>query len=119
MIRAIIHPAWDSFGVAVSIVQQWTEDASPVSILRLRPLDDGKTARYAEWEEHQPGAMVEPTMVLDDETARPLLDALTRHYCGAEDTRALRRDYEAERKRVDGLIGDLAAVTRALAEPQS
>jgi hypothetical protein len=118
MIRALVQPAYDSFGVAITIVQQWTEDASPLSILRLRPRDEGGAARFAEWEEHRPCDEVKPTLILDDETARPLLDALTRHYCGAEDTRALRRDYDGERKRVDVLIDHLAAVARTLSEPQ-
>jgi hypothetical protein len=50
---------------------------------------------------------VEPLHLRDDE-ARALLAALQQHYSGAEDTRALRRDYDAERKRVDLLIDKLA-----------
>jgi hypothetical protein len=40
-----------------------------------------------------------------------------RHYGGAEDTRALRRDYDAERERVDALTAALVDVTRRLASP--
>lgn len=50
------------------------------------------------------GEVVDPTFELHDASARALLDALTRHFHGAEDTRALRRDYDDERRRVDGLI---------------
>ena len=37
--------------------------------------------------------------------ALPLLDALARHFGGTGDTRQLRKDYDAERARVDRLIG--------------
>lgn len=69
------------------------------------------------WDElPAPGAaiadsMIEPTFVLPFDSGRALLEALVRHYNGAEDTRALRRDYDAERKRVDEqnkIIGDIA-----------
>ena len=46
-----------------------------------------------------------PTLFLPDDIARPLLDALAQHYGGTGDTRTLRTDYEAERARVDRLIG--------------
>jgi hypothetical protein len=46
-------------------------------------------------------------LVLDDDAARALLSALLRHYDGGEDTRTLRRDYDAERKRVDQFIAHL------------
>lgn len=49
--------------------------------------------------------MPEPTMRIPDSLGRALLDALTAHYGGATDTRTLRKDYEAERARVDRLIG--------------
>ncbi len=58
---------------------------------------------------------VEPTVTLPWDTGRALLDALTRHYQGAEDTRALRRDYDAERKRVDEQSRVIADIARALA----
>lgn len=48
-----------------------------------------------------------PTIFIPDAIAKPLLDALAAHYGGTGDTRVLRRDYEAERARVDRLIGGL------------
>lgn len=48
--------------------------------------------------------VVAPAIFLSDEIARPLLDALAAHYGGSGDTRMLRRDYDAERKRVDTLV---------------
>jgi len=58
---------------------------------------------------------LEPTFRLPAEAGRALLDALMRHYNGAEDTRALRRDYDAERRRVDEQAKVLADVARTLA----
>lgn len=45
-----------------------------------------------------------PTIFFPDDIALPLLDALAAHYGGSGDTRALRKDYSAERARVDILI---------------
>jgi hypothetical protein len=61
-------------------------------------------------------APIEPTMRLSDEYGRALLDALTRHYHGAEDTRALRRDYDAERARADRKDELIADTLRTLAQ---
>jgi hypothetical protein len=119
MIRVEAIPALTEFGVAIRIAQQYGEDCAPVQILHLKRADDGTvSADWSGWTEHRPGEMVAPTLVLSDEIARPLLDALSRYYNGAEDSRALRRDYDGERKRVDTLIGHLAVVARALSEPQ-
>lgn len=57
---------------------------------------------------------VDPTYELPWDVGRALLDALTQHYRGAEDTRALRRDYDAERKRVDDLTKTIGDVARTL-----
>lgn len=65
------------------------------------------------WADLPEAANTEPTLRLDDQMARALLDALTRHYQGAEDTRALRRDYDAERARVDKLIDAAIRTTPA------
>jgi hypothetical protein len=48
-----------------------------------------------------------PLLTLDDDMAMALLDALQRHYQGNSDTRALRADYDAERKRVDKMMDRL------------
>jgi hypothetical protein len=39
-----------------------------------------------------------------------LLDALSRHFGGTGDVRQLRKDHDAERARVDKLIGTLSTV---------
>jgi hypothetical protein len=68
------------------------------------------------WEAlEEPAVEVEPSFTLPEDTGRGLLEALVRHYQGAEDTRALRQDYNAERKRVDELTKVLSDVTKTLA----
>jgi hypothetical protein len=48
-----------------------------------------------------------PSFVLDEGTARALLDALAAHFGGTSEVQTLRRDYLAERKRVDRFIDHL------------
>lgn len=47
---------------------------------------------------------VPPSLVLGDEMARVLLDALAAYFGGTGEVQTLRRDYDAERKRVDKMI---------------
>jgi hypothetical protein len=47
---------------------------------------------------------VKPTIQLRENEARALLAELLRHFQGGDDTRQLRKDYEAERARVDTFI---------------
>ncbi|WP_042400070.1 hypothetical protein [Streptacidiphilus carbonis] len=91
--------------------------------VRVFILNEGPGGRYL----HRPGgqpsmqeitegsADVEPSITLGGEEARALLDSLMRYYHGAEDSRALRRDYEAERKRVDTQADVIADIARSLA----
>jgi hypothetical protein len=62
--------------------------------------------RSARWQPFGPDEDP-PTITIPDDVARALLDALSAHYGGTGDTRALRRDYDAERARVDRLIAAL------------
>jgi hypothetical protein len=88
-------------------------------VLHLFAAEDGHSAASGlHWDEVTPLAQFEPTLILEDDFLRPLCDALVHYFTGTEDTRQLRRDYDAERKRTDVLIDHLAAVTRSLAEPQ-
>jgi hypothetical protein len=80
---------------------------------------DGETHRWVELPpEGDPvdERLLKPTLVLPYDSGRALLEALTRHYNGAEDTRQLRKDYDAERKRVDDLTSALVSIARASAE---
>lgn len=59
---------------------------------------------------------IEP-LRLNDEFARALLTALLAYYEGGEDTRSLRRDYDAERKRVDKMLDALISADRRGYQP--
>jgi hypothetical protein len=108
VIRAYVTDDFFGMGVKIGIIID--QENAPPMVGHFR---DG---RLSDWEVIEPGAAVQvPTLTLGDPEARALLDGLTRHFHGAEDTRALRRDYDAERKRVDELTGHLAAIARTLA----
>lgn len=113
MIRAYIREDFPGMYLEISLVQ--VSDDVPRRILRIVDADAG----VYRWEDlpEQPPRDLTPTLQIGDSEARALLEALTRHYGGAEDTRALRRDYDAERTRVDTLTAALVDVTRRLAEP--
>lgn len=107
--------------IEVRLREQYVSDFLEVFVIRQ---DGGQRfilhqgdSMTTTWDElPAPGAaiadpMIEPTFRLPFDSGRALLEALVRHYNGAEDTRALRRDYDAERKRVDEqnkTIGDIA-----------
>lgn len=112
--------------IQVRIREQFVSECLDVFIIRqhegqrfLLHMADSMTFM---WDEvAPPGAtiadsMVEPTFILPFDSGRALLDALTRHYQGAEDTRALRRDYDNERKRVDEQALVIADIARTLAK---
>lgn len=58
-------------------------------------------------------AWTEPTLRLPEDMARALLDALAGHFGGTSDVQTLRKDYLAERARVDLMIGHLTSAPRA------
>ena len=114
-VTAHVHQAtWNPDGVSVTIAYRHG-DSGPHSVLRFAAGADGFLDR--QMREVEPCSEVQPTFTLTDGEARALLEALTRHYHGAEDTRALRRDYDDERKRVDRLIGDLSVIARQATAP--
>lgn len=90
-------------GVGVQVIQD--EPGLGRRILRLA--EDSASYR---WETVPEGCAVEPTMVLPDEVARPLLDALTRHYQGASDAHTVRADLLHERGRVDKVTDALIRI---------
>jgi hypothetical protein len=110
MIRAHISEHFAGFGIEIVIANHLDEQT--VEVLHVEHTDGIPSTR---WLPHAPGTDVPaPTFTLPADSGRALLDALTRHYNGAEDTRALRRDYDAERKRVDEQAKVIADVARAL-----
>lgn len=57
--------------------------------------------------EFVPEASVAPSLSIPADAARALYDALAAHFGNTSDARQLRRDYDAERGRVDKMIGHL------------
>jgi hypothetical protein len=99
------------FGVAILIADRPGDNAVGMPYRALRFGDGGSR----EWEQvTDVYAGHGPTLVLEEDEARALLDALTRYYNGAEDTRALRKDYDAERARVDKLTDAVIGVAHRL-----
>jgi hypothetical protein len=103
-----VHIGDDFVGMQVRIAVVLEAEGIPRQIMRL-------AGAHHVWEELDEAESVEPTFSLSSDAARALLDALTRHFHGAEDSRALRRDYDAERRRVDEQAKVIADVVRALA----
>jgi hypothetical protein len=111
MIRAYVSENVASFNVTVALVNHPGEDGlTPPMLMRL-----GEHGHSAGWEVIEPGAVMRPTLTLTDHEARAVLDGLIRHFRGAEDARALRRDYDDERKRVDGLLATVSGLATVLA----
>jgi hypothetical protein len=110
VIRAYVTEDLLGMAVLISIANHPNDDGSgqPL-ILRL-----DATGAHG-WEQVEPGTQVAPTLTLGHFEARTLLDALHTHYSGVEDTRALRRDYDNERDRVDKLTDSLTSIAQALA----
>jgi hypothetical protein len=98
------------FGVAILIADRPGENAAGMPYRALRFGEGGSR----EWEQVTTYAGHGPTLVLEEDEARALLDALTRYYHGAEDTRALRKDYDAERSRVDKLTDAVIGLAHRL-----
>jgi hypothetical protein len=117
MIRAYVHENYTGFNVDISVVMHPAEGSMDVRPRIMRLAGTGGCL-YATWEEIPADGTIEgPTFRLGHEEARAILDALTAHFHGDGDTRALRRDYDAERKRVDQLAGTLSTLALKLAEP--
>lgn len=115
-VTAHVHQAgWNPD--AVDVIIAWRPgDTGPHTMLHFATGNDGETL-VRQQHEVEPCGAVKPTFTLTDGEARALLEALTRHYHGAEDTRALRRDYDDERKRVDRLTETLSVIARQATAP--
>lgn len=116
MIRAYINDHLAGYNLEVSVVMHPPEGSFDVRPRILR-LGSGDGTVTQGWEEiPDPYGPIEPTFTLGQDEARAVLDALTAHYHGADDTRALRRDYDHERSRVDRLISTVSTIAAAAAE---
>lgn len=97
MIEARIGDNFPADGIDI-----WIALKGEGSRMILQPGPDG----IGTWEIVSPGqAPARPTITLQDEAARALLDALLRRYEGASDMRSVRSDLLHERERVDRMIG--------------
>ena len=117
MIRAHISRSMTSFGVDIAIVQHFEDDGVPMpearQIMRLQPVvRDDQSYLITTWEPIVPGELMQPTLRLGDQEAVALMTALAAQYQGVDDQRMLRRDYDAERGRVDKLVDVLADIAR-------
>jgi hypothetical protein len=88
--------AFASDQVAIAIVLRHNHEER--SIMQIT------TDGYTVWETVEPAATTKPTIVLANDAARALLDALLRHYQGASDMHTVRADLLHERGRVDKLV---------------
>lgn len=88
--------AFATDGIGIAIVNRHSQEER--SILRFDQEGWGR------WESVEPLVNTKPTIVLNNDVARALLDALMRHYQGASDMHTVRSDLLHERARVDGLI---------------
>jgi hypothetical protein len=110
VIRAWAQP--ERFGDVIALSLVRTPDAgdfeSKPRVLRIGPVEDGY--QRSTWEEFEPHAAVEPTLRLGMHEALALAEALAELQHGTSELRALRADYDAERRRVDRLIDTLSTV---------
>jgi hypothetical protein len=101
MINVYIGNDSYGFGIGVMIVDEIS--STDKRIMRYNGTAGG-VGMTSTWEPATEGVANEPTFLFGDDVGRELLQALVRHYHGSEDSRALRRDYDDERKRVDKLM---------------
>lgn len=111
MIRGYAVPKLFGDAFAVSLVEHPEPgyDIGRPRILRLVPDATGNSVR-GEWVEFDEHDTVEPTMHLSAREVFALADAIAEIRSGTAEHRALRKDYDAERARVDGLIKTLGVV---------
>lgn len=121
MIRAYIHQAFaaapDTIGV--SLVRELDGPGfHERRILHLHADDEGRIVRRS-WDEFDKDGVepIAPTLTLGCEEAHVLANSLIGYFGGVDDQRLLRRDYDAERGRVDKLTGALIEIaTRGSAD---
>lgn len=96
--RAFVQHSYTRFGVDIYLTQQVGEGRFALA----QPIDD---LVFSEPDPAQ--SFAAPTLNLREDMARALLDALSAHFGGSSDVQTLRKDYMAERARVDKLIAHL------------
>jgi hypothetical protein len=99
MNRAYVQTDIGRLGVAVFLFEQVGHERYAIG----QPTD----VVFQEMDRDAAAAVAEPTLRLPEDMARALLDALAAHFGGTSDVRTLRKDYMAERARVDKMIDHL------------
>jgi hypothetical protein len=93
--RASVESDFAAYGVSIYLGQKTDQGLLAVKRINL------------DYELVPPAVHVEPSLRLEDEAAKAILEALSFHYGGSADTRTLRADYVHERERVDKFINRL------------
>lgn len=103
-VRAYVADDYARFnGTAVTIVRNYDDGSYQI----FEPAEMTVRHYSANEEPDIRGTMLPPTLRMPEDVARALLDALAAHFGGTSDTRQLRKDYDAERTRVDRFIAHL------------
>lgn len=114
MIRAYIHESFITVPdtLAVFLVHEVDEPGFHERRVLHLHTDEGGAFTGRSWDSFEPGGLepVTPTLALGREEAHVLANALIGHFGGVDDQRLLRRDYDAERGRVDKMIGALIEI---------
>lgn len=104
MIRVYLSENFIGMALDVAIVQ-----VMPDRKMIYRPATRETLSMWENIPEH-PTVDFKPSFSIGAEEARALFEALAQHFHGADDARALRADYNDERKRVDKLTDAIVRV---------
>lgn len=108
--RAHIEDDWQRNGIGIGLTRRYPDGTREVLAWSAQP-----ERRINQQVADEFGIRPDPValLFLDNDYARALYEALADHFGhGSNDVRALRRDYDSERARVDRFIGtvlDIAA----------
>jgi hypothetical protein len=91
-------------GIAVNVIRRNGDRIDVLMVL-------GTVDTFPIWRTLEPATQAPPGLRIPDDVAKALLDALLDHYRGGHDARELRKDYDAERARVDIFIKHLTVAS--------
>lgn len=111
MIRAYVHDNYTSYNIGISILNEQPNDDGGAPFRRLLRFNGDDMLRT--WEEIDYNQPMQPTLTLGHDEAHALVAALTNHYQGVDDQRALRKDYDHERGRVDKLLDAITRIAQS------
>lgn len=106
--RAVVEYDHHFMGTRIALISTASDDF----VARIN-FDTGR--RESVRRSEQPGERIEPSFLhITEEEARALLDELAHYFGNVPETANLRKDYEAERTRVDKFIDAVISSTQAL-----